>query len=62
MKRTMNKGLRDTFVIAIGSVLVAISENTIELGLPVEFTPVVSALALVLYRIIRDRFIGAPSI
>jgi len=62
MKRTMNKGLRDMFVIAIGSVLVAISDNTIEFGLPVEFTPVVSTLALVLYRIIRDRFIGAPSI
>ena len=50
------------FVIAVGSVLVAISDNTIEFGLPVEFTPVVSTLALVLYRIIRDRFIGAPSI
>ena len=53
--RTAQKGARDLVVIGVSSILLALAEQTTEFGIPVEYTPLVSALALALYRAVRDQ-------
>jgi len=50
----MKKGVRDLIVIAVSAACLAVADVTIDLGLPAEFTPVISAIALAIYRVARD--------
>jgi hypothetical protein len=51
----LNKFGRDLLVIVASAVLLYVGEHTVDLGLPDEFTPLVSAMALGVYRLIRSR-------
>ena len=53
--RTAQKGLRDLAVIAASSALLMLAEQVGDWGLPPEYTPIISALALAAYRAIRDK-------
>jgi len=54
MQRTNRKACRDILVAAVGVVLVALIDNVASIGLPVEVVPLVTAVLLYLYRILRD--------
>ena len=54
-KRTGQKGLRDLIVIGASSALLLVAEQVGDFGLPPEYAPIISALALVLYRGLRDQ-------
>ena len=58
-KRTGQKGLRDLIVIAASSALLMLAEQAGDFGLPPEYTPIISALALAAYRGLRDQVRGA---
>lgn len=55
MRRVIFKAARDLLVIAVGSALLALAEHSMEFGVPAEAVPFVSAAALFLYRMLRER-------
>lgn len=61
MPRTLLKALRDLLVIAAGAVLLALGEGATGYGVPIEVAPLVSAVALAAYRILRDSTQGQPA-
>ena len=61
MSRTASKALRDLLVIAVAAAMLAFAENVADYGVPVEFAPMVSVVALTLYRFIRDSMQGVPA-
>jgi hypothetical protein len=61
MNRTMLKGLRDLLVIAAGTALLALGERATDFGVPVELAPLISTVALTVYRVLRDSTQGAPA-
>ncbi len=50
----MKKGVRDLIVIAVSAACLALADYKVDLGLPAELTPVISAAALAIYRTARD--------
>ena len=58
--RTAQKGVRDLVVIAASSALLMLAEQAADFGLPAEYTPIISSLALLLYRALRDQVGSAP--
>lgn len=61
MNRTSRKAFRDLFVIAAGSVLLALGERATDFGIPAETAPLISAVALAAYRYLRDNLQGQPA-
>lgn len=59
LSTNLSKAFRDLVVIAVGAVLVALADNTVDLGIPAQYLPFVSTAALFLYRLLREKF-GAP--
>jgi len=59
--RTAQKGLRDLVVIAASSALLMLAEQAGDFGLPAEYTPIISSLALAAYRALRDQVGSAPN-
>lgn len=57
--RTAKKGVRDLLVIGASSILLALAEQGTDFGIPLAYTPLVSTVALALYRAIRDKAGGA---
>jgi len=57
MNRTAKKAIRDVVVVAAGSLLVALGQDAVGFGVPPEAAPVVAAVALALWRVLRD---GTP--
>ena len=55
MPRTLHKGLRDLIIIAVSAALISLAENAGYFGIPVASAPIVSAGALAIYRMIRDK-------
>ena len=53
IRRSAFKGARDFAVVAVSTVLLALAERAADFGVPAEMIPVVSAMALLLYRMIR---------
>jgi hypothetical protein len=51
--RSAQKAIRDFVVVAAGTLLLALAERTADFGLPQEMIPVVSAVALLAYRMLR---------
>ena len=58
--RTAQKGARDLVVIAVSSGLLMIAEQAGDFGLPADYTPIISSLALMLYRTLRDQVGSTP--
>lgn len=56
LQRTLLKGLRDFLVVGVSAGLLALANNQIDLGLPPAIAPLVSVLALAVYRLVRDNF------
>lgn len=52
--RNLRKGLRDLLVVTASAGLLYFSENVSGYGLPKEYIPIVSAIALAAYRYLRD--------
>ena len=55
MPRTLHKGLRDLIVIAVSAALISLAENAGDFAIPATSVPIVSAGALAIYRMIRDK-------
>ena len=55
MPRTLHKGLRDLIVIAVSAALISLAENAGDFGIPAASATIVSAGALAIYRMIRDK-------
>ena len=55
MPRTLHKGLRDLIIIAVSAALISLAENAGDFGIPAASVPIVSAGALAIYRMIRDK-------
>lgn len=53
LKRSTVKGLRDFVVVAAGILLLALVERAADFGVPDEAIPLVSAAALLAYRVLR---------
>ena len=60
MNRTARKGARDMLVLVLGTVAAALAERAVDFGIPAEAAPVVGAIALFGYRLLRDRLQGQP--
>lgn len=61
MRRTAIKAGRDLLWIAVGSALLAVGQRAADFGVPAEFTPLVAAASLALYRMGRQAFQGDPA-
>lgn len=60
--RNLRKGLRDLLIVAISAGLLYFSEHLSGYGLPKEYIPLVSAIALAAYRYLRDNISVVESV
>lgn len=56
MNRSLRKAGRDLLVTVAGSALLFIADNVASLGLPPEVVAFVGPMALLVYRLLRERF------
>lgn len=58
---TLRKFIRDLLVLVVTTVALYVGENAANIGLPPTATPIVSAIALLIYRVVRDLLGKAPA-
>ena len=60
MNRIATKGLRDLLVLVVPTALLYFAEHTQDFGIPEAAIPIVGAVSLALYRLVRDWSGNAP--
>ena len=61
IQRIGTKGVRDLLVLVATTALLYFAENLADFGIPDEAVPVVSAVALMVYRVVRELAGKAPA-